>query len=323
MSELNKLIVSEINKNLPSDKKMIKYLMDILDIGRESAYRRIKNQIPFTVEEAAIVAKDLKFSLDMIIGADIINKENFPEKLNITIKESYNNFQDQLKFTNLFMQQIGQAKELSIISALNYLPMHFFPYEALFKFEYCRTLHSVGEISFSSNFTDMKITPELMALHKESVLYFNQLRNITCIVDESVFEKLVKEIQYYYNREFITDEDIRLLQEDLFGLLSFVEKVLTGVSHNDHNYSIYLSSFALDSNCAYYEFDDNVISQIWLFPYSPVMINNNHIVSEMQKKWLESRIKYSTLLSKSNDMLQFEILRKAHQLITNMYPQAD
>ncbi|MDR3339441.1 MAG: hypothetical protein LBT25_04995 [Candidatus Symbiothrix sp.] len=323
MSELNELIVNEISKNLPSNKKMIKYLMDILNIGRESAYRRIKNQIPFTVEEIAVVAKDLKFSLDMIIGANSINKENFSGKMDSIFQESNDDFLDQLKYTGLFMQQMGQANELSIMAALNNLPMYFFPYEMLFKFEYCRYLHSKGEISFSSNFADIHITPELEALHKECVLHFNQLRNITCIVDDSIFEKMVKEILYYYNRKFISNEDLCLLQKDMFGLLALIEKILTGASHNKSNYSIYLSSFTLDSNCAYYEFDNRVMSQIWLFPHSPIMMNNSYVISEMQKKWLESRIKYSTLFSKSNDMMQFEILQHAHQLITKMYPQLD
>ena len=45
-------------------------MAEILNIGREAAYRRMRGEVPFTFGEAALVAARLSFSLDRIMGTD-------------------------------------------------------------------------------------------------------------------------------------------------------------------------------------------------------------------------------------------------------------
>ena len=65
-SELNKKLVAIILKNISENKKPVTYLVNALNISRESAYRRIRGDIPFTVQELVTLAADLKFSIDVI-----------------------------------------------------------------------------------------------------------------------------------------------------------------------------------------------------------------------------------------------------------------
>jgi hypothetical protein len=320
MEHLNERIIHEINNGLPNNVKPVNYLMDILCIGKESAYRRLKNQIPFTFEEVAVIANDLKFSIDTLVQKD--KKERiFFDLIDNMEKDDSSNIIDMFKGNIRIMEELGNAANVIIVAAINHIPMQFFPFEMLFKLSYCRYLHSNGNIPLPLKFSDISIPSELKKLHEESVFYFDRMRNITCIVDNGIFTKTIKEIQYYYQRNFISREDLSLLQKELIKLLNFAERLIrTGANDFGSNYFIYYSSFSIDTNCVYYEYDGKVMSQIWLYLESPIIINESRLMCEKQKRWMDAKMKYSVLISKSNDILQSEIIRELSSQINNMVP---
>lgn len=55
--------------------------MDILYIGKEATYRRLRGEVPFTLAEAAILSRKLGISLDTIIGTSF--RENAVFDMNI------------------------------------------------------------------------------------------------------------------------------------------------------------------------------------------------------------------------------------------------
>jgi len=323
MKNLNEKVVSEINGRLPKNTNAVNYLMDLLCLGKESAYRRLKSQIPFTLEEVAVVASDLGFSLDGIMGAKNGNRAFFDVKVDLT-KSTSDLYIDSLKNDIKIMKEWNSAAELEIISAFNRLPLQFLPFENLNKFIHYRYLHSKGELPMTIKLSDVVIPDQTLELYKEAVDNFRHLNNITCVMNDAIFSRIIKSIQYCYHTGFVSDEDFRLLQKELFDLLVFFEKlIMTGVNDFGASYFIYYSFFELEANCVCCEYDDNKMLQIWMFPESPIIINDNQLMYQMQKKWLESRIRYSTLVTKSNNLLQSKILRNLHDQTVNMDQRFD
>src|SRR5215510_8773831 len=68
----NDLLSTKILESIPENIKPIEFLTELLNIGKESAYRRMRSEIPFTFEEITKLALELDFSVDEIIGK---NKE--------------------------------------------------------------------------------------------------------------------------------------------------------------------------------------------------------------------------------------------------------
>jgi hypothetical protein len=60
------------------------------------------------------------------------------------------------------------------------------------------------------------------------------------------------------------------------------------------------------------------MSQIWLYLESPIVINESRLMCEKQKRWMEAKMKYSVLISKSNDILQSEIIRELSRQVNDM-----
>ncbi|GHU63441.1 hypothetical protein FACS1894160_3510 [Bacteroidia bacterium] len=318
MKNSNELIINEIAKQFTDKKRIVTYLMDLLCIGKESVYRRINNQIPFTFQEIVTVAQDLGFSIDKALTIDMERRVFFDMPVNIA--QSPNSiFIDKLEQGNIIMEKLINAKELNIIAAVNRMPLHLFPFEALFKFDYCLYLNSIGKIPLISRFSDIEIIPQINDLHKKSAYYCNQLKNMTCIIDSMVFSGLIKEIEYFYRLKFISDEDLHILQKELFELFALTETIIrTGESKIGSVYSVYYSHFNLNSACVYYEYDDKLMLQLWIYPESPIVIENNHLMCDIQKRWLDSVIRKSTLISKSNDVMLIEQFRDIYNQISEL-----
>ena len=68
INELNTDLIEALKEKLPPKTNLANLLMDTLYIGREAIYRRLRGEVPFTLEEAALISRKLGVSLDKIVG---------------------------------------------------------------------------------------------------------------------------------------------------------------------------------------------------------------------------------------------------------------
>ena len=72
MTELsNTALIQAIHAHTPQDATPASVLMDILNIGREAAYRRLRGEVRFTFGEASALSAHLRFSLDGVMGSSV------------------------------------------------------------------------------------------------------------------------------------------------------------------------------------------------------------------------------------------------------------
>jgi hypothetical protein len=69
---MSKLLTTKNIAAIPKSIKPRDYLMKKLSISKESAYRRMRNKVPFTFEEVVTISLDLGFSLDEIAGKNTL-----------------------------------------------------------------------------------------------------------------------------------------------------------------------------------------------------------------------------------------------------------
>lgn len=304
MKNLNIEIINKVIGQLGNKKNAVDYLMALLCIGKESAYRRINNLIPFTFQEVIAIANDLNFSLDKILDRDISARVSFDMPVNLN-QSPDRIFIDKLEQGNIIMQELINSKEINIVSAINRIPLFLFPFKSLFKFEYCLYLNSIGHMPLMTTFSDIEITPQIKDLHEKCAHYFTQLGNITCVVDNNFLNEIIQEISYFHHLKFISDGELRILQKELLELFAFCEIILrTGKNKFGFEYSIYFSHFNIESNCLYYEYDNQSMLQLWIYPESPIVIKNDNLMSGIQKRWLDAIIRRSVPISKATNMLQ-------------------
>ena len=79
-------------------------------MGKEAIYRRLRGEVPFTFQEAAIISKELGISLDRIAGVSFSNNAMF----DINVVDHGNPFETYYDFLNIrYSLQCNSADTIS------------------------------------------------------------------------------------------------------------------------------------------------------------------------------------------------------------------
>ena len=69
INELNTGLIEALKEKLPPKTNLANLLMDTLYIGREAIYRRLRGEVPFTLEEGVLVSGSMGVCLAHVAGA--------------------------------------------------------------------------------------------------------------------------------------------------------------------------------------------------------------------------------------------------------------
>jgi hypothetical protein len=316
--KINELLTEKILRRLPSNLKPVEYLVDTLDIGRESAYRRMRGEIPFSFSEIAELSLRLDFSVDEIIG------KNEKKRISFDLQAGFSpnleeNFLLMFKEYDKIVESFCEAKDVEVLISVNrFKPLFIIEFDALFKFYYYKWMHQAAKTSINCTYSDIVIPDELLYLQKKIKSRINLIDNVTFIIDRNLFYNVAREIQYYYNRKLISEEDVLLIKQEMIAYLKYMEGLIQkGENEAGSTYNFYLSLLDIDSNTIYAKHADSLMSQCWIYAVNPIIITNPRIC-EMHKKWLESLKKYSVLITQSNEILQAVFLNKQREYVENI-----
>lgn len=314
----NELLSAKILESIPENIKPIEFLTELLNIGKESAYRRMRSEIPFTFEEITKLALELDFSVDEIIGK---NKE---ERifLDLQVNSTANHEESFLAMMHeyyKFSELIANAQEKEVYVALNRLSLSLLiGFDTLFKLYYYNWKHQSYNISINDPFSETVIPPEVNAMRHKYKLLKPSIYNMHYIIDRDIFQNITREIQYYYNRKLITDEEIVIIKDELNLVLKNMETIMqTGSNEYGASASYYLSLLDIETNTNCATFDGNITSLYWMHPVNSICIVNQEICN-MQKRWIEAIKKYSILVTLSNEILQAEFINKQVKYLNNL-----
>jgi hypothetical protein len=291
--------------------------MDTLDLGRESAYRRLRGEIPFTMEEVSKLSLELGFSIDETVCEKRINKvllDVFPEH-----PDPAKRFLSMLRrYCNTM--QISEGSNSEVLAAQNRLPLSLLIHnEYLFKFYYYKYVHH-SDILEQYPFSDLVVPEEIMACRSEFLRRTTSVNNFYYIVNSrSFFLNICREIQYCYSRRLITSDEVNKLQTDLYSLLNFIRKVIeTGADKRvGNNVFFYLSYMEISANGAYLSSGDNIASLFWIYYTYFIEIRNSEIC-KMHRNWFDTMKKYAILISQSNEIFQSKFFDQQCQQIDNI-----
>ncbi|GAB6011887.1 helix-turn-helix domain-containing protein [Viscerimonas tarda] len=317
-NKLNSGLVAEILSKIPPDIKPIDYLMDILDLSKESAYRRMRSEIPFTFGEIANLAQRLNFSVDEIIGKEKNNRV-FLDLHTDSFSKPEETFLAMLKEYSKHIEAVSKSKNMEIKVSINRISlMMLIKSDILFKFFYYKWMHQIHSTSFGSHFSEIVIPAELISIQQAIKENVSNLRNFISILDRDIFLSIVREIQYYYNRGLISEKDVLELKANLLELLDHMGITMQrGYNESGARQIYFLSLLGIDSNSGYASYDENEYSLYWIYSVNFVTITN-HDICVLHKDWFESLRKTSVLITQSNEILQAEFFEKQRRYIEHI-----
>ena len=314
--DFNSKVIRKIVEQSSVELNPVDYIMKTLSASREKACRRVRNKNAFTLEETVAIAKNLDMSIDELLDLKKVNGFQFVGDANCEPENVYSTFLNKDIAT---IEKLLASKNMKIVAAFNWFPFWLLPYKSLFKFSYCHYLYSVGKISLMTRYSDITVPQRIIDLHEKASFCSSMLDNVTCIIDNMLFMDIIKKIQYYSRLKCIPYNDLKILQNELFELLEAYENLLrNGKNNYGSEYVFRYSNFSIDSSVVFLEYDDNLLMQVWIYPESPVEVVKSQVIRDIQKRWTDSKIRNSSLITKTNDTQHIEMLRDVYQQVTEL-----
>jgi len=325
---LNKYISDKILECFPDNIRTVPYLSELLSLSKESVYRRIKGIIPFTFDEVEKISVDMNISLDGIFKQINIGQQG--NNINIEIENSLTPeyfFKQILQNYYTHLRKLSIAGEKDIILSLNrFTPVFMFSFPSLFKFIYYKWVHQMYNEKLNLKFSDIEIPSDIVELtdemenylYIEENLYSSISQNITFILNKDTSMDIIDEINYFYKRGLITPDELKRLKEEFFQFIENQEKWVKQLKYNyKSSLNYYVSIFKIPVNSVYLEIDNMVESQFWITSVDP-FITRDASECKFHRAWINSLLKYSTLISGSNELVQAEFFNYRYSCLDKL-----
>lgn len=316
--ELKDKLTKKILESIPPNIKSTDYLMDILELGRESVYRRLKGDIAFTLKEIMVLSSNLGFSVDELLA------ETNPERaiFGLTKKETHSSlqgFQAVHKFYHDYAFDMYQSQTKSFEISLNRILCFFVAdKDTLFKFFYYKWVHQFDKVSLNYSMSDVDVPEDVKDLCKKTQHYIKYI-DTTLILDPNIFYYFFHEIKYFQERRLITDEEVTQMTEEFREMLREMETVvLSGSNDLGGQWYVYISPLRVENNSSYMVCDNRVLSSLDIHSGSNMYSYDRQFCS-MHKAWLDSMKKYSMLISNCNEKMQAEFFNQQYRYLDEFF----
>jgi hypothetical protein len=179
-------------------------------------------------------------------------------------------------------------------------------------------MHQSNKTSIKYYYSNFVFPDEIISIQKKLKDMSKKINNVTIILDPNIFVNFIREIQYYYMRKLISEEEFLRLKGEMIGMVNMAEEIArTGEFAPGAKFNIYLSSISIEANSFYVKYDNKQLSHFLVYSIEPFSINNAQ-VCEVQKRLMESLKKYSTLITQSNEILQIKYFNQQREFIENI-----
>lgn len=299
MTELsNTALIRAIHDHTPPDSTPASVLMDVLNIGREAAYRRMRGEVRFTFGEASALSAHLRFSLDDVTGSSVGGNALF--SLAFTEFDASLDLYNGILEQNIrFFREIASDPTAIFASAVNSIPAEYYlKYENLTRFKLFKSLyqHEMGDVSVPT-FEELQLSASLRRNALEYVQSVQLVPQSHVIFDGSAFMHWVNAIRAFRAMHLISDQSVALLKEELFELVKDSEKMAgEGEYENGNKVNFYLSEVDLEASYAYISSERYKVAGIALFSLNS-MHTFDPMMYEYVKKWVRNQRRFASLIS--------------------------
>lgn len=308
-------LVSAIKDVLPDKTNVAIYLMDLLSLGKEAVYRRLRGAVSFDIEESALISKDLNISLDHIIGMKSKDKAVF--SLNLIQRPDIQ--EDYCRFIDNYIHAFHRLKPYSnskSYSAYNVIPFSFYtPYDLISKFYWYKWLYQMQGFENTLKFSEFTLPQKISDVHKRFTEESRFVENSSFVLSRDMFISLAKDVDFFLRLNLLTKEEVQQIKSELLDLLTNLESIAaSGVWNGGKEISFYLSNLNFESSYTYLECSDFELSILRVFSFGSIHSFKNQ-VCEVHKDWLNSLRRSSTLISQSGDVHRAEYFNEQKILL--------
>jgi len=324
MGQIRQDIISKIVNSVPDNMKPTEYIMRTLNISKGSAYRRLNGTLAFSYDEIAVLAREMKFSIDEIIHSGSRRKymfefgdysnDNTSTFIHKALSEYYNTLSAE--------QKMDRRNVLVTTNNLWFIyTLHF---DNLFHFFYYKFLQQNDISHLKDKMKDVIVPQSVLEIKAKLLPLISYMDNTykTSILDRHIFLNTMSEIQYYYRRNLIDDEQLHTITEDMVSLLNIIEKAIIENEYSGNKNMYFLAERNIYTNSASIENDIQTYALVFQNNIHPMVCYDQQLCV-LHHHYLESHRKQSRLISSSNEQLQIAFFEKQYEYARNLVENKD
>lgn len=319
---LKKNIVNKILAHIPDYMNPVDFLQEALDLSKESVYRRLKGDIAFTLDDVIKLSSKLSFSLDEIISSTEEGHNGRPVPFHFRSTKEFNpqkTFTEILSFYIAGKERVAKAKDVEVLVASNRLMLLTGVYfKQIFKFYYYKWVHQTQQMPLNFSFSDVVIPDDIIEL-REKLIVSPPVGSHVYVLDSNFLRNTLNEVQYYYKRKLISEEEIALLKKDFSDFVDVTEYMIMKQPPrvDNHSTKIYISATQIETTGMYCRTDDRQTLDLWL-SFGSNIHTENVAVCKTYVSWVNTLKKFSSLITGCDEASQMQFIDRQRSYIENL-----
>jgi hypothetical protein len=309
-------LLAILKQQIPGQHAMVDVLSDLLNISQDAAYRRLRGEKRFDIDELFTICKTYNISLDNVFSVKSEGTLFNYTALDVRDHPNYLLYMQRMS-KSIEMINAGHDREI-IFSAVDIPSFHFMPYKelTLFKlFAWNNTVYGYEKdlLSFIKEIEDK----ELFNCYRKIFQDYSQIPS-TEIWTVNTIDTIIRLLDFYFETGHFKDKELSLLicnqlLDLIANLKGWVEKGYKG-NNPSSTFKFYVSEIDLENNFALFRRDNDIQCMIKLFTINSLATSDEAFCTETLN-WLDTSIKRSVLLSGASERERFKYFNILQQKV--------
>ena len=311
-------LLNVLAERKPKKARLVEDLMELLCIERESAYRRLRKDVSFSIEELVKIALAWNVSLDEIIG---VHSGKIPFMMHLV--NYFDPSEQEVQFLQQIAKSVDQIKkfpDMEFMNVCNKLPRSLYAgFAYLDQFHLFKWQYQYGEENNIVPFSKSVISERGLQLAADYCQAIKQMPNMSYIWDRMIFEYLINDIQYFHSIRLITDEEKALIKKDLRDLLDYMLLVASNgyFPETQNKVNLYISQLYINTNYSYVYTPNTKVCFVQAFDRYKIHSYNTEMMTRF-RTWMQLKRKTSTQISEVDEKSRIGFFMKQQQLVDSM-----
>jgi len=311
--------ISRIREMLPKNYSLVDEIADLLDVSKDSAYRRIRGETALTIDEIVILCNRFKISLDSFLQDDLgsvtfgYGRVECSEKGFINYLESIAND----------LERISKAEQKEIYYAAEDIPIfHHYRFPGLAKFKMFYWMKSVLNVPDleKQKYNPALINDEILDIGKRIQELYTSIPSVEIWTDVTIIS-LLKQIEYYWETGLFRSRDdaISVCNEaaEEFEFINHQAELSTKYLKeadkftNENNFALYYSDIEINNNCILVTANDMKVVYLTHNTFNKISTTNVRFCEDTYD-WFRNLIKKAVLISGVSEKQRVQYFRKVN-----------
>lgn len=315
---LNNSLIEAMKLKIPDGVNLANILMDVLYIGKEAVYRRLRGEVPFTLAEAAVLSKKLGISLDKIIGTSSSNSAMFDLNF-LHYSEPLKTYAFMIGQYAEVLEKMSKEPDSQLCTASNMIPQAFYlRYNYLSRFRLFKWMYQHEKVDCVRKFSELQPTEELVRAQMAFVDASQHIHTTHYIWDSMIITHLINDIKYFQEIQLVTEEEVEKLKEELLLLIDELEEIATNgmFPATRKSVNIFISNIDFEATYSYAGTKNLEVSMIRIFSINSITSLDKQFCQSL-KDWIKSLKRFSTHISVSGEIQRIQFFNTQREYVRN------